>query len=103
MTGGQHVRELRSGYPERDDECQVEQQLERRSRPMRLVGVAARHPAESVRERRAGLVASRFAHPDILTLLKCGSSPTQPQYRERMHLSVCTILPMPLVSGATAA
>jgi serine/threonine protein kinase, bacterial len=70
---------------------------------MRLVGVAARHPAESVRERRAGLVAPRFAHPDILTLLECEQSATQPQCWERMHLSVCTILPMPLVSGATAA
>ena len=26
-----------------------------------------RHPAERVRERRAGLVVSGFAHPDILT------------------------------------
>ena len=34
---------------------------------MRLVRVAARHPAEPVRERRAGLVVSGFAHPDILT------------------------------------
>jgi hypothetical protein len=39
---------------------------------MRLVGVAARHPAEPVRKVRAGLVASRFAHPDILTRSEWG-------------------------------
>jgi serine/threonine protein kinase, bacterial len=77
---------------------------------MRLVRVAARHPAEPVRERRAGLVVSGFAHPDIVTTQRgsgCGwprvcagpSASTDPP----VHALACTILPMPLVSGATAA
>jgi serine/threonine protein kinase, bacterial len=59
---------------------------------MRLVGVAARHPAKPVCERRITMVTFRFAHPDILT-------PAESWLFRR----VGTILPMPLVRGATAA
>jgi serine/threonine protein kinase, bacterial len=55
---------------------------------MRLVRVAARHPAEPVRERRAGLWL-----PGSLTRT----------FSPESCVHICTILPMPLVSGATAA
>jgi hypothetical protein len=42
------VRELAGGDAERDDERQVEQQLERRCHPMRLVRVTPAHGARVV-------------------------------------------------------
>ena len=42
------VGELVAGSPERDDERQVEEQLERRRRPMRLIRISPREAAAMV-------------------------------------------------------
>jgi hypothetical protein len=51
MVLGQHVREFGCGDAERDDERQVEEQLQRRGYPMFLVRIATRHPADAMRLR----------------------------------------------------
>jgi serine/threonine protein kinase, bacterial len=77
---------------------------------MRLVRVAARHPAEPVREPRAPLVASGFAHPDILTTLaaphaggRVCAGPSAASTGALASFGSLYYPPMPLVTGATAA
>jgi hypothetical protein len=67
VTRRQHVRQLRCGDTEGDDERQVEQQLQRSRDPMRLVRVTPGHSAEPVRPDDDVVLACRFAHPDIFT------------------------------------
>ncbi len=54
VTRGEHVSEFGARDTERDDEGQVEQQLQWRGHPMALVGITARHPSDVVGAWRGG-------------------------------------------------